>query len=83
MNIMMFGTGMELMLGQFAAGWLGVSLLPSSTWQWQQIFDQGGRSLGYLAVTATARRWSSVSGHRVTHTSWFRTAATAVRWGER
>lgn len=79
MNIMMFGTGMELMLGQFAAGWLGVSLSPSSTWQWRQIFDQGGRSLGYLAVTAAARRWSR-AGHKVSHTSWFRTTATPVEW---
>ena len=82
MNIMCFGTGMEIMLGQFTAGWLGVSLAPSATWEWRQIYSEGGRSIGYLAVTAAARRWSSISGHRATHTSWFRTSATPVSWRE-
>jgi len=80
-NILAFGTGMELQLGQFGAGWLGMSLQPSSTSQWQQIFDEGGRSLGYMAVPVSARRWRI--GQQVSHTSWFRTAATPVHWEDR
>jgi hypothetical protein len=79
MNILAFGTGMELTLGYFNAGWVGLSLAPSSAWQWREIFDDGGRSLGWIAMPSTPRRWSS-AGHKASHTSWFRTTATPVHW---